>query len=88
MLNRFSGMTFQSPLPSRMMRATTEAGPRRDQRLTLTPIIEEMSNLRVTSTPRHRKQDSALRAVREEVSVEEMPSYNQSEVPLAPESKP
>ena len=41
--------------------------------------MEELSNLRVTSTPQHRKQDSLLRAHREELSVGDLPSFHQSD---------
>ena len=78
MLNRFQGMSFQSPPPSRPARAAAHLSPKHAGRVSLTPIIEEMSNLRVTSTPQHRKQDSLLRVHREELSVADLPSFQQS----------
>jgi hypothetical protein len=79
MLNRFKGMSFRSPSPARVTIDAAQVTPKNSNRPLLTPIMEELSNLRVTSTPQHRKQSKILSALRDEVSVGDLPSFHQSD---------
>ena len=69
MIERFNSMSFVSPLPARGVRAGVPGQPVEAGRLGLTPVIEEMSNLRVTTTPRRTRQEVPLLSDSEEEKV-------------------
>jgi hypothetical protein len=75
LLQRFGNLSFQSPAPSRTRAVPAQVVPRDERRLSLTPIIEEMTMLRLTSTPRRERRvvDVGSESVSEEE--EGLPSY-------------
>ena len=80
-------MSFVSPPPARGPRAVEQVGRRDAGQLSLTPVIEELSNLRVTSTPRRPRLVSAEREESEEEKLPTAPVFEAAEEPDSEESK-
>ena len=81
-------MSFVSPLPARGVRAGVPGQPVEAGRLGLTPVIEEMSNLRVTTTPRRTRQEVPLLSDSEEEKVQEVPLFDPGEEIAQSEERP